>query len=425
MYSSPGRRQGGRKSAGAGGGGLFSGEGRGGRGGGGDAVDGVTRIFTRSLRSAAANGTAAGGLFTSGAGAGATRSISIAGTARAAAGSPYSRLPPRDVRVCGTLYPRRRDQRQFPAGFSAGVLTQADPQNFSLPSEAARGLGGRSLSALRGAWTAHWGHDMFDPFEGGRVPKNMGMLNGGATWAGKAAINGQNDLSKRRLLVENLHYEVLEDDLKVVQLLKIMLTVVPVLQELFGSFGTLVKLVLRYDASGRSEGRAEVTFADAGCAKSAMSALNNRLLDGQPMHIKYYEPPPRRESGLYSSGRTEKKGGIFARLGELNAAPTLNRGGGGDRRVLRRNVRPTATLEDLDADMDAYMKVNADPPQTPFPRVSIRIVVEKRVSDPLNPSALGSRVTHFSMVSVLDPGPTLPSTAFRRRKNGESASKTF
>ncbi|GAB4818629.1 hypothetical protein N2152v2_005675 [Parachlorella kessleri] len=116
-----------------------------------------------------------------------------------------------------------------------------------------------------------------------------------ALWRGGRLRDRKSDAPDGCRFISNLAYEVSEDDIK----------------ELFETCGQLVKHQVHFDRSGRSEGSAEVIFANKIDAERAMKRYNNVQLDGQPMQL------------------------------ELIEAATANDGGGAGGRVLSSGLRVT------------------------------------------------------------------------------------
>jgi len=77
------------------------------------------------------------------------------------------------------------------------------------------------------------------------------------------------ETTSAKLRVENLHYDLTEDDL----------------DDLFNRIGPVLKLSLTYDRAGRSEGIAYVTYESAHDAKKAIREFDGANAKGQPIRL--------------------------------------------------------------------------------------------------------------------------------------------
>ncbi|ETW09613.1 hypothetical protein, variant 1 [Aphanomyces invadans] len=162
-----------------------------------------------------------------------------------------------------------------------------------------------------------------------------------------------NDDAGHKIFVQNLKFDVLEDDLK----------------ELFGTVGKVTKAEIVYDKSGRSKGLARVWFARRNDAEQAVKRYDGRLLDDQALKIALDDAPssgggygnPRNTSS--SQRRSNNDGnnvrqGVFGTALDDNDEPSGGRrGGGGGRRRRGGRGGGIKSAKDLDNDMDTY---NAD-----------------------------------------------------------------
>jgi len=188
----------------------------------------------------------------------------------------------------------------------------------------------------RGDPDGQWDHDLYGS-GGARSGFSTGRSTGIST-SGK-------------LIVSNLDFGVSDSDI----------------HELFSEFGSLKLANVHYDRSGRSLGTAEVSFDRRGDAMKALKQYNGVPLDGRPMRIemagveaeveplrrpmgggirKSPGPNPRKSPFRGSGGRDGGRGGDRGRRGGGG------RGGRGDRGEKKKDV----SKEDLDAEMDTYMK---------------------------------------------------------------------
>ncbi|KAI7898207.1 uncharacterized protein BX663DRAFT_525571 [Cokeromyces recurvatus] len=166
-----------------------------------------------------------------------------------------------------------------------------------------------------------WAHDMFDE----------------DTLDRRADIFSRLGTTKNRsprgieISIDNLHYNVTEKDV----------------EELFSTIGKVLRARLFYDPSGRSTGSAVVKYETQQDAEKAIEKYNNVELDGQPMRIQLREYTPRNKPREGGSRRYES-----------------NRGSRGRRHYQdnrnRRTTREAKTSEELDKEMESYMKSNDD-----------------------------------------------------------------
>ncbi|KAI8976542.1 hypothetical protein BDB01DRAFT_803331 [Pilobolus umbonatus] len=169
-----------------------------------------------------------------------------------------------------------------------------------------------------------WSHDKFFDQDSSSILSRLGTRN--------------NDSSPRPhsvdILVENLHYNVTEPDIK----------------ELFATVGDVQKAFIIFDRSGRSTGVAKVKFNQLSDAEKAIEKYNNVEFDGQPMHIKLDRPRSRIESRI---GRQENRRND--RPYRSNGRPF--RDNRRDDRQDRQERQPKGDIkvEDLDKQMDSYM----------------------------------------------------------------------
>ncbi|KAI8917545.1 hypothetical protein DFJ77DRAFT_456801 [Powellomyces hirtus] len=148
--------------------------------------------------------------------------------------------------------------------------------------------------------------------------------------APSSAISGQ-------LVVSNLGQNVTESDVR----------------ELFSQIGPVRSAQLNYNANGKSKGVATVIFRTAKHAQDAIREYHNRALDGKPMKIDLVVKADAAPA-LTSAAAPRRQGqGLGVRNGRSNVPA---RGGVRKGRQGGREKRTPKTQEDLDAEMEAYMK---------------------------------------------------------------------
>ncbi|KAL9543978.1 hypothetical protein MBANPS3_007860 [Mucor bainieri] len=217
--------------------------------------------------------------------------------------------------------------------------------------EERRGGGARNVDG-------QWSHDMFDDEDVPRssILSRLGTARGGA--------QGGRPERGVELCVENLHYNVTEQDVK----------------ELFNTVADVTKARLIFDPSGRSTGLAYISYQSLADAEKAIQKYNNIELDGQPMQIKISERAasrPRSSGGSrFNNDRLSNR--LGGRLGSSSSSSSSRRHNdrndrddhrpkratrptrparGSDKREDRQKKVPTA--EDLDREMESYMKSNS------------------------------------------------------------------
>lgn len=249
---------------------------------------------------------------------------------------------------------RRNDRNEYPRD---GVRKSNREDNRNIDSE--------------------WVHDKFDDNTGRRPPRNDRRFSPEPIYNSASA----------KLRVENLHYDLTEDDL----------------DDLFNRIGPVVKLSLTYDRAGRSEGIAYVTYEFPEDASKAIREFDGANAKGQP--IRLISIPSGPSAGRRNPGPAPaSKGSLFDRItlpagqprsdspirhSDVSGPPPSNvdryvpgrgsrsrsprprqregrrpgarrergdrRGGGrGGGERLARDGRPKKTQEELDAEMEDY-----------------------------------------------------------------------
>ncbi|CAH4028466.1 THO complex subunit 4-like [Pieris brassicae] len=190
-----------------------------------------------------------------------------------------------------------------------------------------RGGVSKPTNYSRGDVNSTWKHDMFNEFSTMKIQRGVPISTGPS-----------------KLLVSNLDFAVSDSDI----------------QELFSEFGILKSAAVHYDRSGRSLGTADIVFNRKADALKAMKQYNGVPLDGRAMNIQL-------ATSEISSLRPEPRnkpivGKVFRKNSgnkEGNVRKVNVRGGGGKRGGRGggiRGKRPVPTAEQLDAELDAYVK---------------------------------------------------------------------
>ncbi|KAL3670053.1 hypothetical protein V7S43_005423 [Phytophthora oleae] len=154
-----------------------------------------------------------------------------------------------------------------------------------------------------------------------------------------------------KIFVKNLKFDILEEEVR----------------ELFGTVGEVSKAEIVYDRSGRSKGIARVWFARRSDADKAIKQYDGRTLDGQPMQI-VLDGEKNVRNGLFGTAleRDSKDVKFKVSFGgnndnEQSKGRRNRRRGRGNERGGQEGGRgkesaTSKTAEDLDNEMDTYMK---------------------------------------------------------------------
>lgn len=161
-----------------------------------------------------------------------------------------------------------------------------------------------------------WVHDRYEEDRGGR---RRGGYEDDEAHDRRAPARRAPDDDTGKVRVDNLHYELTEDDIT----------------ELFNRIGPVLSARLLYDRSDRSQGTAFVTYEDPRDARDAVREFDGANANGQPIRLTLLSSAPRRAPAAADRGslfdRIEKPSrSMFERIDSSEDVPR-RRGGGGRR----------------------------------------------------------------------------------------------
>ncbi|KAJ8524604.1 hypothetical protein ON010_g16514 [Phytophthora cinnamomi] len=183
-----------------------------------------------------------------------------------------------------------------------------------------------------------------------KKPGNNGGKKGGSSSI-LSRLGGKDAASPgTKILVKNLKFDILEEEVR----------------ELFGTVGKVSKAEIVYDRSGRSKGIARVWFARRSDADKAIKQYDGRTLDGQPMQITL-DSDKNVRNGLFGTAleRDDKDVKFKVSFGGNNDNNDQQKGRRNRRRGRNdkdsqggrgKDTAPSKTAEELDNEMDTYMK---------------------------------------------------------------------
>jgi len=242
-------------------------------------------------------------------------------------------------------------------GMTRGAKTAQPSRGGSISKRGISRGGKRGGSITRGA---RGGRGKAKGVQNGRVQKaKLALATNKPQLTSKKVAAA---LSSSKLIVNNLHFKVTDNDIR----------------ELFGKFGKLKRALVHYDSKAKSLGTAEVVFLDQQNALKAMKKYNQVPLDGRPMQISIVnslhqainpatflaknrlgkkpaviKPEKKGTNGPKKAQNGAKRG----RGGSTNRGRGAKRGRGGKGRGGKVKKEPKAPIsaEELDKQLDAYI----------------------------------------------------------------------
>ncbi|KAI1770707.1 RNA-binding domain-containing protein [Hypoxylon cercidicola] len=172
---------------------------------------------------------------------------------------------------------------------------------------------------------SEWVHDRFDDPQSRNRPRYSRRQ--------RSPEQFQDNRGRTKVKVENLHYELTEDDL----------------YGLFKNIGPVRKLELLYDRAGRSEGIAFVTYESEAHAKEAVDEFNEANAKGQQIFVtQLKEGPPQQRRNPFDTAH-------------MPGRPLAER-------ITRPRSYSPRRLSNRDRDVDRYVPGGGNRSRSPLPR---------------------------------------------------------
>ncbi|KAG4304802.1 hypothetical protein PORY_001855 [Pneumocystis oryctolagi] len=186
------------------------------------------------------------------------------------------------------------------------------------------------INSARRNYHEPWTHDLYE----GSVNKSSGRVSKQTYRPVSKVLNAKYQRAiSYRVKIENLHYELTEDDLN----------------GLFKRIGPVTKLKIKYDRSGRSTGIAYVNFEKIEDARNAISQFNGANAAGQPITLTLDLQPPHKQQ--------RKTNSLFNRISNFKVKSLYERKSLNKYRPHKREENKYKTQEDLDNELDKYMNI--------------------------------------------------------------------
>lgn len=188
-----------------------------------------------------------------------------------------------------------------------------------------------------------WVHDRYDEDRSGQ---RRGGYEDDYEYDRRAPARRAPDDDTGKIRVDNLHYELTEDDIS----------------ELFNRIGPVLSARLLYDRSDRSQGTAFVTYEDPRDARVAVREFDGANANGQPIRLTQLHGNSRRggaEGGSLFDRIEKPSRSMFERIDSSDDVGAPRRRGGGGRRD-DRSFSPRKGLRADDAG-DRYARDSRSP----------------------------------------------------------------